>query len=266
MTDSRRLLVPLALPLALALSSGPLHAQGPSPEPGEEPIWNLTGELGLAMSRGNRRSENLNSKLLFSQEDVRSKHQLTLSALRAKSEVTGDFDGDGVTETRYTTSANRYQIGGTTAIKVNERHNWFGAARYERDDFSLYDYQGTFSFGYGHHFLKDERTTLLTEIGPGYRRARRAESGDIRSDFIVRGLLDFQRRLTDNTQLSNTLLVESGNDNTFAQNDLGVSVSMNESLALKAALQARHNTEVDDEAGIKNTDTLTTINLVYTFR
>lgn len=265
MTRPPRSLLLFAAALALAAVPAAPRAQTPPPF-GDEPIWNFTGELGFAMSRGNRRSENLNTRLLFSQEDVRSKHQLTLSALRAKADVTSDFDGDGVAETRYTTSANRYQVAGTTAIKVNEMHNWFGAARYERDDFSLYDYQGTFSFGYGHHFIRNEDTRLLTEIGPGYRRARRMSTGEIQSDFIVRGLLEFRHRLTENSEFTNSLLVESGQDNTFAQNDLGVSVSMNESLALKAALQARHNTDVDREAGVKETDTLTTINLVYTFK
>ena len=58
-----------------------------------------------------------------------------------------------------------------------------------------------------------------------------------------------------------TLLVEAGSDNTFVQNDIGIQVAINKTLALKAALQARHNTDVLD--GIDKTDTLTTINLVW---
>jgi len=82
---------------------------------------------------------------------------------------------------------------------------------------------------------------------------------------ITRGQLDLRHQLTDNTEVFNTLLVEAGADNTFAQNDLGLSVAMNERLALKAGVQARHNSEVED-ADTKRTDTLTTVNLVYTFR
>ena len=62
----------------------------------------------------------------------------------------------------------------------------------------------------------------------------------------------------------NTLLVESGAYNTFAQNDLGISVSMNERLALKAGWQARYNSDVSDDK--KKTDTLATMNLVYKFK
>ena len=87
----------------------------------------------------------------------------------------------------------------------------------------------------------------------------------MQSSLIGRGLLDLRHQLTDNTELFNTLLVESGKDNTFAQNDLGVSVAMNERFALKAGLQARHNTEVEGDS-TRRTDTLTTVNLVYNFR
>ena len=75
---------------------------------------------------------------------------------------------------------------------------------------------------------------------------------------------DFSHVLTENTKLVNTFLLESGSDNTFLKNDFGVAVAMNASLALKAGLQARHNTDV--APGIKKTDTLTTMNLVYTFK
>lgn len=50
--------------------------------------------------------------------------------------------------------------------------------------------------------------------------------------------------LSENTEIVNKLLVESGDYNTFAQNDLGVSVTMNSHLALKAGWQARHNSDV----------------------
>lgn len=76
--------------------------------------------------------------------------------------------------------------------------------------------------------------------------------------------MEFETALTANTSLVDTLLVEAGSDNTFAQNDIGVAVSINEALALKAGLQARHNTDVWPT--VKKTDTLTTLNLVYSFK
>jgi putative salt-induced outer membrane protein len=226
--------------------------------------WTGTGELGLALARGNARSENLNGKLAFATEDANWKHSYHASVLRAKGEVVGDFDGDGTPEERFDLNANRYELGATSALKVNEISSWIAALRYENDDFAPFDHQSTFSLGYGHQFIASDATSLRGEIGPGYRRAKESATGDTVSDVIVRGLVDYKHKLTGNTQLFNTLLLESGDDNTFAQNDFGVAVAMNESFALKAGIQLRHNTDVGPN--IDKTDTLTTVNLVYNIK
>ncbi len=248
--------------ILLALAS----AAAPGQEASADEGWSGTGEVGLAMARGNSRSENLNLRLAFSREDARRKHAVSASALRARGEVSGDFDGDGTTEERYAISANRYELAGSSALRFDARRHLSGTGRYERDDFSSYDYQATVALGYGHRFIQSERTRLMGELGPGYRRAREADTGQVQSSLIVRGMFDLRHQLTDSTELTNTLLVESGKDNTFVQNELGVSVAMNERFALKAGLQARHNSDVDADAGIRRTDTLTTVNLVYNFR
>jgi putative salt-induced outer membrane protein len=226
--------------------------------------WTGTGELGLALTRGNARSENLNGKIAFAAEDADWKHNYHASVLRAKGEVVGDFDGDGTPEESFELNANRYELGASSALKVNEISSWVATLRYENDDFAPFDHQSTASLGYGHQFIASETTTLRGEIGPGYRRAKESATGDTVSDVIVRGLVDYKHKLTANTELFNALLLESGDDNTFAQNDFGVSVAMNESFALKAGVQLRHNTDVGPN--IDKTDTLTTVNLVYNIK
>lgn len=256
-----------SLALASALVSAALLSIGPSSavaQSAESEGWTGTGELGLAVARGNSRSDNLNGKLQFQNEDAAWKHNYYLSFLRAKGEITGDFDGDGVDEERFEVNANRYEAGASSAIKVNEISSWVVALRYENDDFAPFEHQATFSMGYGHNFIKNDTTTLSGEIGPGYRRAKSATTGETESDVIGRGLLDFKHHLTDNTELFNTLLIEAGDDNTFAQNDAGVSVAMSEAFALKAGVQVRHNTDVGP--GIEKTDTLTKVNLVYNIK
>lgn len=226
--------------------------------------WTGSGEFGLALTRGNARSENLNAKLALVREDDQWKHSYALSVLRAKGEVVGDFDGDGIPEEQFELSANRYEFGASSALKVSERSYWVAALRYENDDFAAFEHQTTFSLGYGHSFIKDEDTTLTAELGPGYRRSELSGNGGTQSEAIARGLLDFRHRLTGNTELFETLLIEAGSDNTFVKNDFGVSVAMNEAFALKAGIQLRHNTDV--APGLDKTDTLTTVNLVYNIK
>jgi putative salt-induced outer membrane protein len=254
----------LASVLLLVLAGGtcpPVLADDPAEGPDG---WTGTGELGFAMSRGNARTENLNARLAFARETTHGKHNWFLAAMRAKAEATGDFDGDGVEEERYGLSASRYEFGAGSGYKFDERNYIIGSGRYERDRFGSSDYQATLALSYGRKMIDAEETRLQGEIGPGFRRVRDAETGRTETRSIVRGHLDFSHTLTGNTDLVNKLLVESGDENTFAQNDLGLKVAMNEALALKAGLQVRHNTDV--APGARKTDTLTTLNLVYSFR
>jgi putative salt-induced outer membrane protein len=254
----------LSLLAAALLASFSLGAQAQGTTAPEDEGWTGTGELGIAAARGNSRSENLNGKIAFANEDDQWKHTYSLSALRAKGEVTGDFDGDGEPEESFELNANRYEFAAGSALKMNEFSYWLAALRYENDDFAPFEHQTTFSLGYGHTFIKSDATELAMEIGPGYRRAKDAVTGESQSDAIVRGKIDYKHKLTSNTELFNTLLVEGGSDNTLAQNDAGVSVAMNEAFALKAGVQLRHNTDVG--VGIDKTDTLTTVNLVYNIK
>ena len=55
--------------------------------------------------------------------------------------------------------------------------------------------------------------------------------------------------------------MEAGSDNTYYQNDLGLEVTISGALGLRVAYQIRHNTDVGP--GMKNTDTLSTVGLMY---
>ncbi|MBD8525475.1 DUF481 domain-containing protein [Pseudomarimonas arenosa] len=245
------------IPFALLLAGGVSAAE-------ETGGWSGTGELGLAVARGNARSENLNTKLNLENEDERWKHKFHLAALRSKGEVKGDFDNDGVPDERFDLTANRYELGASSAIKMNQRAYWVGAVRYEQDDFASYENQTTFALSYGYQAIDNETTQLSAEVGPGYRRAKVASSGETETGAILRGQIDYKHQLTETTSIGNLLLVESGDDNTFAQNDLGVSVAINSRFALKAGIQWRYNSETDP--GVQSSDTLTTVNLVYNIK
>jgi len=249
---------------ALALATTPVLAQDAGSSD-QQPGWNGTGELGYVSSSGNSKSENVNAKLGLKFEDEDWKHSFELAWLRQRSEITVLVDPNdptsGVRELEDT--ANRWQVGASTARKLDERNSLYTSLRYDDDAFAAYDYQATVSVGWGHQAIRTEDTKLYFEVGPGYKRIKDSVTGESSSDFIARGKLEFETALTANTSLVDTALVEAGPDNTFVQNDLGVKVAMNERFAIKAGLQLRYNSEVPE--GRTSTDRLTTVNLVYDF-
>jgi len=221
------------------------------------------GELGFASAHGNSTTESFNGRLKLRYTDDDWVHSMDLFGLRSSAQYTETSD-DGTTKRRRQTTANRYTGSAGSALQLGEHRQITATVRYERDDFATYDRLGTFGLGYGTRLIDGERVTLDTQIGPGVRRTHNSETDENRTGLIGRGLFDFKFGITDNTELVNTLLVESGSYNTFAQNDFGVSVNMNQHFALKAGWQARYNSDVAEEK--RKTDTLSTMNVVYSFK
>ncbi|MEX1828426.1 YdiY family protein [Luteibacter sp. CQ10] len=280
-------LVLAALPLAAQAQDAATAAPAQDANPSQNGGWTGSGEFGFASSRGNSRSENANAKLGLSQENEVWKNNFFLNGLRSKGEVSVT-DPDGNTVDKFSTTANRYDTGASVGYKFDPRSYVVTAARYEHDDFGANTWQGIVSVGYGYIALKNERAELSFEIGPGFKRYQPAKSDravlnadgtpvlgadgnpvserytpDAESEVVGRGLLNGKYRLTDNTALEDTLLVEAGSKNQYYQNDIGVSVSMTKKMALKVGYQIRYNS--DTQPGTVSTDKLMTTNLVYNF-
>ncbi|MGH8084488.1 MAG: DUF481 domain-containing protein [Lysobacter sp.] len=211
--------------------------------------WKGTVEFGLAASRGNTDSQTLRSRLGLSTANAQGKHEVGLAFLY------GEQDG--------VESAYRYDAFGKSNLRLGEHHQLFGSARTERDHVAAYEYQTTVAFGYGNQVIQTDTTHLGFEIGPGYKWSKLQDVRIHENGTVVRGNMDFGHEFNELTSVYDTFLVEAGEDNTFVRNDIGMRVKMSESLALKAGVEVRHNT--DALPGRHKTDTLTTVNVTYDF-
>ncbi len=257
-------MIRIALIPALLLALAPAaHADTQGVDESSIPDWTGNGELGFASARGNSTTESLNARLNLQYSLEAWTHSVSVSGLRASSEFPS-ADDDGNVEYSRRNTANRYTFGTNSAYLMDERGTLNASLRHEQDDFGMWKRQQVLALSYGNRLMDSERTTLDLQAGPGYRHAESTREDRTESGLVGRGMLGLKYALTDNTELVNTLLVETGDYNTFAQNDFGLSVSMNDHIALKAGWQARHNSDVDQ--GRKNTDTLTTMNVVYKFK
>lgn len=211
--------------------------------------WSGKGQFGGVLSRGNSDTETLNANIDVTNEIDRWKHKAGFSMLRTVSEDV--------------TSADRWELRGQSEYALNERSFVFGSLRYEADRFTDYDYQVTAAAGYGYHLIATETTKLDGLIGVGIRRTELRLTGETEEEAILRGGMDFEHKLTATTQVYNKFLVESGSDNTFLQNQLGMEVKINDSFALGVDYAVRHNTDV--LPGTDETDQVLSVNLVYGF-
>jgi len=214
--------------------------------------WEGTGELGFVSTTGNTETVALNAKLNFVLTRERWRHRFSGTAL-ATSE-------DGITDNE------RYTMEIQSDRKLSEKSWLFGAFRWDADKFGSYDPQMSLTAGYGRQLMKSEKHELRGEIGAGYKKLEERVSGDSNSEAIARFLLDDSWQVFKTTLWTNRLLVEAGSSNTFTQFNTGLAVSMTDKFAVKLGFEVRHNTDVpQDIDDSENTDTITSVNLVYNF-
>ena len=244
--------------------------------------WSGSGEFGLANATGNTKSANMDAKFKLAYENDIWKDAFFLDANRAKSNVKTPIVEDGVVvgqAASYQTTANHFDIGGSLGYKFNPRSYLIGAARYDHDDFAPNRWQEVASIGFGYIVLKNARSELSFEAGPGYKRYQpqtyievdttvapptaTVVKPPVENEAIGRGLINYKLALTDSASLQETFLAEVGSENKYYQNDIGVAVAMTRTLALKVAYENRYNSNI--VPGTKHMDSLFTTNLVYSF-
>lgn len=215
----------------------------------DEPGWSGQGELGFVSARGNSETETLNVAAAASYNLERWRHSFDIYALRA--------ENDGAT------TAERFGFGGQSDLKINDISYWFGSLRYESDEFSQYDSQTSLAAGYGRTLWDSTVHKLVGEAGIGVRRSKQRFTGQNETDPIARGALNYLWTISETARFSNDTLIEAGEENTFGSNITALTTQVYEDFGIKLGYEIRHNTDVDDL--LKNSDHLTTINLVYDF-
>ncbi|MDP9064281.1 MAG: DUF481 domain-containing protein [Pseudomonadota bacterium] len=224
--------------------------------------WTGKGQAGYVSSQGNAQSKSANAALDASLATAPWKHQFHVGGLYGQS--TG------------LVSAERWDTAWQSSYDLSASLFTFAGLRYARDLFSGFDYQATGSGGLGYKVFDTPVTKLTVQVGAGYRRLRpelliKNPAGAVigrvpepaQSSAIGTFGADYSQVLSNTTTLSDKLLVESGSLDTLVTDTLALAVKVAGKLALSVGYAIQHNTK--PPAGLKRTDTLETVNLVYSF-
>jgi putative salt-induced outer membrane protein len=241
-----------------ALVAGPIAAHAEEIPPG----WSGKGQAGYVMSRGNSYSDSANVKVDLNLLRNDWKHSLSLDGLFGRS--------TGIT------SAERWAARLQSNYQFSVHLFSFAALSYQDDRFSGFQYQASGSAGLGYKFFDSDTTKLSAQIGVGYRSLRpelllKNDAGAVierialqtQTEIVGTAGIDFSHQFNASTRLLDKLNADSGSSNTSIRNDLALEVKMNSRLSLAAGFSVLENT--NPPAGLKRTDTITTLNLVYAF-
>jgi putative salt-induced outer membrane protein len=247
------------LSVVAALPMTCVWADDPPPPNG---VWTGKGQAGFVGSQGNTDAESINAAIDMALVDNQWKHALHFGALYGESSgITAAERWDALWQTNYSLTSDLYT---------------FGALRYEHDDFSGFEYQGSATAGLGYKILNTDATKLSGQVGVGYRKSqpeeltKDAEGAVISrtlepstSDAILTAGLDFSQVITSTTNLTNKFLMETGSSDTLYTDALALTIKMSGKLALSVGYSVQDNT--NPPAGLKKLDTVETVNLVYSF-
>ncbi|HKI75238.1 MAG TPA: DUF481 domain-containing protein [Pseudomonadales bacterium] len=204
-------------------------------------------ELGAVTSTGNTDQQSVKFRADTMHNGPRIKHTFHLDTFRQTQ--------DGVV------SANKLYTTYQADYKFDERNAAFGRVSYEDDHFSGYDYQADITFGYNRVMLLRDNMELDGDLGAGERHSK-LDDGTAKSEAIVRTALKYMWQISEAATFNQLFSVEFGS-NQISRSETSLQSTLVGNLAMKFSLNIKHQSQVP--AGIKNTDTETSITVVYNF-
>jgi len=255
--------VPIFAVILLVLAPAPFAwaDDAPAPPP-PQGVWIGKGQFGFLDSKGNSDAESINGNIDLQRYDGAWKNEFYLGGLYGQSSgIVAAERWEARQQTNYTISGNLFA---------------FGALRYEHDLFDGFEYQESVSGGLGYKLIDTDDTKLSAQVGAGYKRLRpetiiKDANGNVLSrtpldteeNAIGTVGVDFSHAFNKATTLTNKFLMEAGSSNTLITNALALNVKMSTKLALSVGYAISNNS--NPPAPLKKLDTVTTVNLVFSF-
>lgn len=231
----------------LAAASGNIFAE----EAETAKLWSGDLEFGYVGTSGNTEETNIKGKADINREREEWRYKLLFDAVN--SEANGDR------------SAEKYVLSNRLAYQFNENDFAFGYAAYDEDKFSGFEYQATIAAGYGRRLINEETMHWDVEIGPGYRFTKVDDdsTGEDSEELIVRLYTNYVWDFSETATFSQSVNVESGEDNTISKSVTALKVKVAGDFSLKLSYTVKYTEEVPNEN--KHADTETAVTVAYSF-
>jgi len=217
--------------------------------------WSGDVEAGLNLTSGNTDETSINSRADVTRDWA-------------------DWRQNVVLQQRYTEqddqrTAERYQATSQLDYKFTDHDYVFLRGRYDDDSFSGYEFQASASGGYGRRVWEESESFLDTSIGAGYRYSRfdvpDADEGKRREEPIGRLAANFRYKITPTSSFRQELESEVGMDDgeSLSKSKTSLQANLMGSLAMRLSYTVERDSNPPE--GVRNTDTITNITLLYDF-
>jgi len=257
--------------LATLLASTSLMVAAPAFAQSSGMLAGWSGEASLAGSKttGNTDTTDLGLGINLEKESNQWRHKFYATADR------GEVD-DAKNKQRYTLG---YQLD----RDLTDRLYVYGNADYFSDDFGAYENGYFLGTGLGYKLVEPAPLGWDVEAGLGYRSQSPQEpavpgavtqaefdalqlAGDFdrTNELALRGASNITYDFNEAVSLYNNTEVIYSKSDTYLWNEVGITANLMGNLAARASYRVDHHTDV--LPGVKKTDTITRVGVVYTIK
>lgn len=236
---------PLLVAAIAAVSSVPVQAQEG---------WSGSAEAGLLVASGNTSETSTTGRVDLTRDWADWRQNVELLSR--------------YTEQDDMRTAERYEASTQLDYKFNPNDFMFLRASYDDDDFSGFEFQASVTGGYGRRVWDGGNDSHLDlTAGAGYRFSRfddpQPDGTTRREDPIGRLAANFRYALSPNAKFGQDLETEVSLDTgeSISKSVTSLRANLRDSLALRLSYTVERESDVP--AGTKNTDTITSLTLLY---
>jgi len=241
--------------------------------PKEKPALTVSAELGFLYKTGNTKSGDIKAGINLKHEKDQWLNMLAFNAIAKKIE-TEDETGKDVFES----TDNKWDILGQSnySLHKNGKNYLYGSAFYQQNKFNSFEYQTSASFGWGRHWWETESSSFFADVGPGVKydvisaEPATATTAAIEeyseTAAIVQAQALYTKQINDFVEFKQYFVAKQAVEsekNSYYRAESSLTTKLIESLQFKFSFLVEHDSEVEE--GFENTNTETSVTLVYSF-
>lgn len=219
----------------------------------EKPTWEIAAGLGVSLTTGNTETTSVNANLHVNQYLESWDMLYKFDTIKQKS------DGESSADNRLYSAKGQYRL--------EDEHSFlFAEGKRIEDKFGPYAENNTIAVGYGQRFYETETLTMDADIGPGYTSYERNETGEDGNSSILHMAAGLKWLISDSATFTQSVIVDkqlSDDKNALTILHSSLSTRINGSLKMSLDFKVTNNSKV--QADKENTDTITSVKLVYSF-
>jgi len=233
----------------------------------KKPEFTASAELGFLFKTGNTKSADVKAGFNLKHEKNKWRNVIAFNVLTKKVEKEDDIGNKA-----FETTDNKWDILAQTNYTIGEagKNYLYGNLAHEQDKFSGFESQSSFSAGWGRHWYETETSSFFADVGPGIKyditRETDTTSSVSNTSFIIQAQALYKHKFNDFVAFEQYLVAKQATqsgENSVYKSESSVTAKLIDSLQLKFAIRVDYDTEVEE--GFENTNTETSMTLIYSF-